>query len=250
MTANSIRPVHMMGLGVLFGLLYVVSTKQTDEKNSMMGMTTTPKLIQTGALEYSVNGESQSVAYYHCAYRMSPEKSKHLVLLHGAKFTKEDWKTSGIMDTFCENPNLSISAMDLSTSAGHDDLMGMLLAMKDSLKINLPVALVTPSASGGTITDWMATGDLADLPNFVQKWIPVACGKVETSTEDQLARMARLVNFEVFAIYGDKDSGGREVTERLEHFVGANTLELKGGHPCYLDSPEEFCSAVVKDLGV
>jgi pimeloyl-ACP methyl ester carboxylesterase len=239
-----------MGLGVLFGLLYVVSTKRTDEKNFTMGMITTIKVLQTGALEYSVNGDSQSVAYYHCASDMSPEKSKHLVLLHGAHFTKEDWKTSGILDTLCENPNLSVSAMDLSKSAGHDDLMGMLLAMKDSFQINLPVALVTPSASGMTITDWMATGDLADLPNFVQKWIPVACGKVKTSTEDQLARMARLVNFEVFAIYGDKDRGGREVTERLEHFVGAKTLELEGGHPCYLDSPEEFCSAVVKYLGI
>jgi hypothetical protein len=242
--------VVLMGLGVLFGLLYVVSTKQTDEKNSMMGMTTTSKILQTGAFEYSVNGMSQSVAYYHCASHMSPEKSKHLVLLHGAKFTKEEWMTSGIMDTLCENPSLSVSAIDLSVRVGHRDLKGMLLAMKDSFQINLPVVLVTPSASGLTITDWMTNGDLADLPNFVQKWIPVACYKVSGATEDQLARMARLNDFEVFAIYGDEDSMGKEVTERLEHFAGAKTLELKGSHPCYIDSPEEFCSAVVKDLGV
>jgi pimeloyl-ACP methyl ester carboxylesterase len=244
------RIVVLIGLGFLFGLLYVVTFSKSGKNSFMMGTTTTPKTIQTGALEYSVYGDVHSVAYYHCASQTLPEKSKHLVLLHGAKFTKEEWKTSGIMETLCENPNLSVSAIDLSVRAGHRDLMGMLLAMKDSFQINLPVVLVTPSASGMTITDWMATGRLPDLPNFVQKWIPVACFAVSAATEDQLARMARLNDFEVLAIYGNKDRGGEETAGRLEDYVGAQTLELNGGHSCYLDSPEEFCSALVKELGV
>lgn len=241
----------LIGVGFTIGLLlYVVVFSESDKSSSLfMGMRTTPKIIQTGTIEYSVYGDAHSVEYYHCASQMSPERSKHLVLLHGAKFTKEEWKTSGIMESLCGISNLSVSAMDLPIRAGHRDLMGMLLSLKDSLHINLPVALVTPSASGMAITDWMATGRLPDLPKYVHKWIPIATFAAMASTEDQLARMARLNDFDVLAVYGKKDRGGKETAGRLEHYINAQVLELKGGHSCYFDSPEDFCSAMVKELG-
>eukprot|EP00980_Cylindrotheca_fusiformis_P003728 scaffold825_cov147-Cylindrotheca_fusiformis.AAC.3 len=244
--------------GFVIGLLLAV--KSNNNKNnssvSMMGVTKVSKKIQEGTLEYSVYGDVRSVAYYHCASLMPADKSKHLVLLHGAKFTKEDWKTSGILDNLCGYPNLSVSAMDLPVKAGHKDLMGMLLSMKEDgsspLHISLPVtSLVTPSASGMTITDWMATGRLPDLPQYVKQWIPIASFAVTAgSTEDQLTRMSRLNDFEVLAIHGSKDKGGKESTGRLEKFVGAKFVELKGGHSCYLDSPTEFCNVMVKAMGI
>ncbi|CAJ1954805.1 unnamed protein product [Cylindrotheca closterium] len=202
-----------------------------------------------GDIIYSVYGETRHVPYYHCASNFSPDQSHHLVLLHGARFTKEDWKSSGIFETLCSNPHVSVSAMDLSIEAGHRDIAGMLSAMKEEAQINLPVTLITPSASGMGIVDWMSNGRLPDLPKYVQKWIPVACFAVSAATEDQLARLSRLEHFDVLAIFGSKDRGGRDISTRLEDYVGARSLELDGGHACYLDSPHEFSSAVLKFLG-
>lgn len=149
----------------------------------------------------------------------------------------------------CRSPHVSVSALDLSVKAGHRDIAGVLSAMNDEFQISLPVTLITPSASGMGIVDWMSTGRLPDLPKYVQKWIPVACFSVSVATEDQLARLSRLKNFEVLSIFGSKDRGGRDVSTRLEDYVGARSMELKGGHSCYLDSPHEFCTAVLEFLG-
>jgi len=31
---------------------------------------------------------------------------------------------------------------------------------------------------------------------------------------------------------------------------GAKVLEIQGGHPCYLDSPDDFVAAILENLGV
>lgn len=251
------RTLLIVGLGaILVSVFFVlVSNNEKDHdavlesKNDKDGDAAVVEDLANGNVEYSLNGQSRSVAYYHCASQMPQADSQHLVLLHGSSFTKENWKRSGILDTLCEDPFLSVSAVDLPVSAGHEDLMGMLSAMKDSHLIDLPVAMVSPSASGRTITDWVARGNVEDLPNYVHRWIPVACGSVKSLTSDQLAEMAQLQpDFSVFAIYGDRDSGGRSVTNLLMTSVGAKGLELEGGHSVYLNSPDEFCDAVLDDL--
>jgi len=239
----------VFGIGICFGLLLLLHQNFKWKNGTKLKPESALINIETGNVMYSVYGETHKVPYYHCASNLSPDKSHHLVLLHGARFTKEDWKSSGIIDALCRNPHVSVSAMDLSIKAGHRDIAGMLSAMKEEVQIDLPVTLVTPSASGMGIVDWMSTGRLPDLPKYVQKWIPVACFAVSAATEDQLARLSRLENFDVLAIFGSKDRGGRDISTRLEDYVGAGTLELQGGHACYLDSPNEFCTAILKFLG-
>ena len=237
---------------VAMALIFMNSKGVTEDSHTsslQMGSTTTIRKqgILSATVEYSVYGDVRRVPYYYCN---ASRGNRHLVLLHGAKFTKEDWKESGILKTLCDNSQLSVKAVDLPVQAGHRDLMAMLTSLSKSSNTKLPVALVTPSASGMTITDWMATGRISDLPRFVEKWIPVAAGSVMAATEDQLARMAHLDDFGVFAIFGSKDRMGRETTGRLETFVGAKILEMEGRHACYLDSPMDFCSAVFEELGL
>lgn len=251
------RPIHrdmrwrykiifvVIGFGIISGFFLML----LQNFNARTERAKKETQLQSGVVTYSVYGDIQEVPYYHCASSYSADNSHHLVLLHGARFTKEDWKSSGIMDTLCSYPYLSVSTLDLSVKAGHRDIAGVLSAMTDKLQIRLPVTLVTPSASGMGIVDWMSTGRLPDLPKYVQKWIPVACFAVSAATEDQLARLSRLESFDVLAIYGSKDRGGKEISTRLEDFVGARSLELQGGHACYLESPNEFCNAVVGFLG-
>jgi hypothetical protein len=221
----------------------------------MASISTKPPYIEFGALEAKyadtsiVTGTVNSIPYYHCSGAGSDVR--HLVLLHGAKFTKEDWKTAGLLGGFCRIANLSVSAMDLPVSAGYQELTELLTAMQEKKLISLPVALVTPSASGKTITDWMKNGDVSKLPDYVYRWIPVAAGSVLTASEEQVTSLqGSTSNFSIFAIYGNLDAMGKKTTERLKELAGAKTLELEGGHPCYLDSPDAFKAAVLEDLGI
>jgi hypothetical protein len=190
----------------------------------------------------------QIIPYYYCSAKGT--NKQHLVLLHGSKFTKEDWKTSGIFDSFCLIPNLSVSAMDLPVSSNREDLEDLLTVMQESKLIELPVALVTPSASGSAITDWMRQGDVSKLPNFIFRWIPVAANSVSAAKDEQVSSLKEASGFSIFAIYGNRDGPGKVTTERLQKLSGAKILELEGKHPCYLDSPDAFVAAVLEDLGL
>jgi pimeloyl-ACP methyl ester carboxylesterase len=241
----STKALVLIVVGVLLATyLYMASmtTKSTpNEFEAVAAKFADSSSIQTGAVN--------DIPYYHCSGAGSDVK--HLVLLHGAKFTKEDWKTSGLLDGFCRIPNLSVSAMDLPVSAGYQELVDLLHAMQLKQLVSLPVALITPSASGKTITDWMKNGDVSKLPTYVYRWIPVATGSVSSASAQEVSSLKDSTSiFSIFAIYGNQDSMGKKVTETLRDLAGAKTLELKGGHPCYLDSPDAFLSAVSEDLGV
>jgi hypothetical protein len=80
------------------------------------------------------------------------------------------------------------------------------------------------------------------------KWIPVAAGSVSNPTEEQVSSLTN--NLSIFAIYGNRDAMGKRVTERLTSLASAETLELDGGHPCYMDSPEDFVSAILRTMNV
>ncbi len=196
----------------------------------------------SGSKEVST-GTVTNIDYYHCV-----GNERHMVLLHGARFTKEDWKTSGILESFCKVPGLSVTAINLPVSASHEELQALLDAMQTAQLLTTPVTLVTPSASGKTITDWMMNGDVATLISYVSKWIPIAAGSVASVADDQLTSLNNKLS--IFAIYGSRDSMGKEVTERLASLAAADTLEIEGGHPCYMESPEDFVLAVLKNMGL
>lgn len=232
-------------VGILLAMyLYMTNTTTKSTPNEFEAVES--KTIDSSSIR---SGTVNGIPYYHCSGAGSDVK--HLVLLHGAKFTKEDWKTSGIMDGFCRIPNLSVSTMDLPVSAGYQELIDLLNGMQLKQLVSLPVALITPSASGKTITDWMKNGDISKLPTYVYRWIPVAAGSVSSASAEEVSSLKDSTSiFSIFAIYGNQDRMGKKVTETLRELANAKTLELEGGHPCYLDSPDAFLSAVSEDLGV
>jgi hypothetical protein len=51
---------------------------------------------------------------------------------------------------------------------------------------------VTPSVvSGKTITDWMMTGNVSQLPNYIFKLIPVAAGSMTSATDEQAGALSK-----------------------------------------------------------
>jgi len=245
--------------------------------------------------------EKTKISYYHQAATTSEATSgtsvphSDLVLLHGAAFTKEDWKkptTEGmqILSLFHQEfPFISVTAVDLPVSADQYQLVALLEAMLTSNVIaSLPVAgLVTPSASGKTITDWICSNNenennkdtvllpLTKLSQYIHNWIPVASNSVKRCTQEQLNNIGALSVssssvveqqqqqqqqdnnsasssssfFEIFAIYGNLDTNGKKITEqKLVPYANAKSLELPGHHPVYLDSPLEFVQAIGTEL--
>ena len=211
-------------------------TTLVDQEDSSPSSICSPSEISLG----TVNG----VPYYQCGPCANNANSIDLVLLHGAAFTKENWRTSGILEQFCDK--VDVYALDLPVSTDHEGLMSHLNLMRDAGILSLPVVLVTPSASGLSITRWLQTGETDLLPNYVATWIPVAAGSVSSLTDSAIT--LGLENTPVLAIYGNQDAGGRITSERLGDLVGAQVVELVGRHPVYLDSPDEFVTAVQRFL--
>ncbi len=241
-----------------------------------------PLKITQGYVTYNGN---RNLSYYHCGplpSSSSPQSISsltELVLLHGSAFTKEHWKSSGILDRFCEinntedEGNLSILALDLPVSADATELGYAFDALvKDKILTGRPATFVTPSASGYAIVSlgeemtkssssssssssmkeekenmMISSQSKNNLTTMVKAWIPVASFAVLSASDDTLLQFT---NTPILAIHGDKDLKGKKVTERLKdtNKDNVNGLELEGRHPVYLDSPEEFVREVMQFL--
>lgn len=188
-------------------------------------------------------GTASGVPYYRCTVSDSQESASDLVLLHGSAFSKEDWRTSGILGKLCEAPEFtSIVALDLSVKADYNELNQVLRSLARTNEIGLPLAaIVTPSASGATILEWVKNGNHSELRSTISRWIPVASNAVLLMEESALLSIR---DWPILSIYGTLDSKGKESSLRLKEESRAQTLEIPGRHPCYLDSPEAFILAV------
>jgi pimeloyl-ACP methyl ester carboxylesterase len=171
------------------------------------------------------------------------------VLLHGASFTKENWKNHGILDQFCAVPQLSVTPLDLPAYAGSEDLRSILdsLVASTDVQVSKPVVLVTPSASGYTIVDWIINGDVGLIPEYIETWVPIAAGSLSQATDAQVQSLAPLP---ILAIYGNEDSGGVQISQRLADLVGAKAVELVGGHSVYLEQQDDFVNEVLSFLEI
>jgi len=239
---------------VLIAVPYALSNFETSVTTSLRLATNQPK---AGEQQEAVSAKSvplvsgtvgdEQIAYYHQPAATPTEENYHVVLLHGAKFTKEDWKTSGILDMFQKNyPSVTLTALDLPVRADSRDLQGILRQMRDEDLIEqLPVsALITPSASGRSISTWITEESSASIEAYMDIWIPVAPMGVSKCSKTNLGTL-KSKGITIFPIYGDQDGAGKRVSEKLFQYAGASkVLELPGRHPVYLDSPEAFVKAV------
>lgn len=220
-------------VGYASGLLRWNSPEKGSETMALAGNEKSPKSTIGSILEGTVGG----IPYLHCS-PSSPSTSTDLVLLHGAAFTKEIWRTNELLQNLCKF--YSVTALDLNTRSGRKELKEVLDAMKDSALCNLPVNIITPSASGNTIVDWL--DDTSELKRYIHKWIPVASPAIARADEDKLRDIGDWLP--ILAIYGDQDKGGEHVSNILGEFSRAKVDEIPGKHPCYLQSPDLFVTEV------
>jgi hypothetical protein len=265
--------VLCLGLAALifFGVLNSPSSISTSEEGhkltAMLEEKSGAEMAAKSAQEsvktvQNVNGpvhilsdQSNNIPFYYCHTEgtdPSPESesARSLILLHGAKFTREDWKAApqNLLQKFCSSPtqhSLHVYAVDLPQNT-HGYLQAFLVAMTQSHNLQTPVSLVTPSASGVTMVGWLSDDRASStIPQFVRQWIPVAALSVIAANEADLGKLNQLYRIPVLAIYGDQDPQGRICSNKLHMVADAKVVELEGTHPCYLDSPVDFVETVV-----
>lgn len=254
----------------LFLILLVLVLVALEGSNANTSRKTPSSTMHVAQVDYEIvrgvvevqggsSGEGpMALPYLHCGPRHTPSYGKagghaELVLLHGAKFTKEDWRTSGIMAKFCKDskarPGLSVTALDLPVSADGSALVDAFHSLvREKVLSGDPAVFVTPSASGKamiTMSEAVKRGSrLESIANMVQIWIPVACGAVLRADTDALEIYQ---DIPVLAIYGSEDPiAGKKSSELLANIIGAETVELRGRHPVYLDSPDEFVGLIAE----
>lgn len=228
----------------------LVSAASSKNKEELDEEDVDPMKIIDGSVAY---GGDKSLPYYHCgpSHIDNPELTE-LVLLHGAAFTKEDWKTSGILGQLCDinneedEGNLSISALDLPVSADGAELGKAFDALTAAKVLSgRAVTIVSPSASGKALVSLGETP--TELGRIVKAWIPVASFAVLSTPESALLQY-KSASVPILAIHGNQDARGKDVTKRLVDLNGAKGVELEGRHPVYLDSPEEFIQEIMQFL--
>jgi len=198
-----------------------------------------------------VEGSLNGIDYIHCGAH-TDSATRDVILLHGAKFTKQDWKKSKIFDRLCANGKLTVTALDLPVQSDGKALQNLLKALAVGEDLLCPeggYVVVTPSASGKSIVDWINTGNLDELTEMVGLWIPIASPAIETANVDRLHALQK-ESWSVLALYGDQDPMGKRVSERLQKEVGATIMEFPGPHAFYFGIAETFSSYVLKELKV
>lgn len=241
------------------------SAMENESSGGTSGGATDSAGISEGSVAIPVRSSEldANLPYLHCGPRHAGGSGRpELILLHGAAFTKEDWRTSGILSKLCERSGGTLSATALDLHVKSD---GLRLAdtfetlRKEGVISGDPATFVSPSASGKAMVhlgEMAAAGsDENDgtgsglLKRLVKAWIPVACFAVLGAAETSIQAYPK-AGIPILAMHGTEDKRGKDVTKRLVELVGATGLELKGRHPCYLDSPDDFVSHVLKFVGV
>jgi hypothetical protein len=276
--------VSVAGLVCCFGH-QIAGESSTTNRNLQVVVSPDDVNVVDGA----VNITGLSVPYYYCQSPTGASNARRfdIVLLHGASLTREHWKKRGIMQALCANspvktdPNnisnddllpglITVTALDLSISATYTQLRDVLDTLGQQGLVQLPItSLVSPSASGFTVMDWItaayATQESATvtpgaatfdgMDSHFSSWIPIASPAVLNQGTEAPLQALRLWNIrnqvlrrsplKVLAVHGGDDNLGIDVSKKLYQTVNAQVVEIpEAGHQAYMAQPNVFVQTV------
>jgi len=175
--------------------------------------------------------------------RSGPASGRAVLLLHGAKFDAETWKSLGTLAVLAEAGYRAV-ALDLPgfgrSEAWRFDRADFLERLLPALDVGKPV-VVAPSMSGS-----VAFPLLQRKPALVSGFIGVApAGAARFAASVDASPVPALV------VWGDRDavfpvSLAEPLAASFER--GAVAILAGARHPCYLDDPDGFHRAVLKFL--
>ncbi|XP_003973378.1 putative protein-lysine deacylase ABHD14B [Takifugu rubripes] len=173
-----------------------------------------------------------------------------VLLLHGIRFSSENWLSIGTLDTLakagCRALAIDLPGLGQSRSAeapaavGELAPAGFLKEVCERLGL-LPVVVISPSLSG-----MYSLPFLHQHQNLVRAYVPVApiCTDKFTAEQYQSIKVPSLI------VYGDQDAQLGEVSLRnLSNLSNHRVVVMRGaGHPCYLDDPDTWHRALTDFL--
>ncbi|XP_060925577.1 protein ABHD14B [Limanda limanda] len=188
--------------------------------------------------------------FYRQSEPATGEANMSVLLLHGIRFSSENWLSIGTLETLaragCRAVAIDLPGLGQSKSAQAPAPVGE-LAPASFLKevceqLGLgPLVVISPSLSG-----MYSLPFLLQHQALVRAFVPVApiCTDKFTAEQYQSVTVPSLI------VYGDQDAQLGEVSLRnLSNLANHSVVVMKGaGHPCYLDDPDTWHKALTDFL--
>ncbi|XP_005724608.1 putative protein-lysine deacylase ABHD14B [Pundamilia nyererei] len=188
--------------------------------------------------------------FYRQSEPVTGEAKVSVLLLHGIRFSSENWLSIGTLETLakagCRAVAIDLPELGQSKSAkapaavGTPAPAGFLKEVCEQLNLT-PAVVISPSLSG-----MYSLPFLLEHQALVRAYIPVApiCTDKFTAEQYQSVKVPSLI------VYGDQDHQLGEVSLRnLSNLANHKVVVMKGaGHPCYLDDPDTWHKALTDFL--
>ncbi|KAI3369981.1 hypothetical protein L3Q82_024778 [Scortum barcoo] len=188
--------------------------------------------------------------FYRQSEPTAGEVKMSVLLLHGIRFSSENWLNIGTLDTLAKAgcravaidlPGLGRSkAAEAPAATGELAPAGFLKQVCEQLSLS-PVVVISPSLSG-----MYSLPFLLEHQAMIRAYIPVApiCTDKFTAEQYQSVKVPSLI------VYGDQDTQLGELSlGNLSKLANHSVVVMKGaGHPCYLDDPDTWHKALVDFL--
>uniref|UniRef100_A0A3Q3WPN6 Putative protein-lysine deacylase ABHD14B n=1 Tax=Mola mola TaxID=94237 RepID=A0A3Q3WPN6_MOLML len=188
--------------------------------------------------------------FYRQSEPASGEVKMSVLLLHGIRFSSENWLKIGTLDTLakagCRAVAIDLPGLGQSRSAvapaavGELAPAGFLKEVCERLRLT-PAVVISPSLSG-----MYSLPFLHQHQELVRAYIPVApiCTDKFTAEQYQSVKVPSLI------VYGDQDAQLGELSlKNLSSLANHRVVVMKGaGHPCYLDDPDTWHNALTDFL--
>lgn len=188
--------------------------------------------------------------FYRQSEPASGEVKMSVLLLHGIRFSSEDWLKIGTLDVLakmaCRAVAIDLPGLGQSKSAeapaavGELAPAGFLKEVCERLSL-IPTVVISPSLSG-----MYSLPFLHQHQALIRAYVPVApiCTDKFTAEQYQSVKVPTLI------VYGDQDTQLGELSlSNLSNLANNRVVVMKGaGHPCYLDDPVTWHKALTEFL--
>lgn len=204
--------------------------------------------ISEGSVLLEICGDQP--LFYRQAVPSSGSGGLCVLLLHGIRFSSENWQKIGTLDTLAaagyralaiDLPGLGQSKAAVAPAAVGELAPAVFLRQVCEGLQTGPVVIISPSLSG-----MYSLPFLFQHSELLKAYIPVA----PICTEKFTAKQYGSIQTPALIVYGDQDTQLGEVSlNNLSQLPNHRVVVMKGaGHPCYLDDPETWHKAVLDFL--
>ncbi|XP_028262519.1 putative protein-lysine deacylase ABHD14B [Parambassis ranga] len=188
--------------------------------------------------------------FYRQSEPTSGDARMSVLLLHGIRFSSENWLNIGTLETLakagCRAVAIDLPELGRSKSAKAPAAIGelapacFLKEVCEQLSLS-PVVVISPSLSG-----MYSLPFLLEHQHLIRAYVPVA----PICTDKFTAEQYRSVKVPSLIVYGEQDTQLGEVSLRnLNSLPNHTVVVMRGaGHPCYLDDPDTWHTALTDFL--